>query len=290
MTKFLRTTSTSSAIFGLLVVVAAGTAAVAGARTDTFSFAILGDRTGEAVPGVYQEAWRETALDHPDFVINVGDTIQGGDDTMLDTEWQAVEKLIEPYRKFKFFCVPGNHDVWSVASAQAFEKYTRHPLHYSFDYGQAHFTVLDNSRTEFLPAEELAFLKNDLQAHAQQKIKFVFFHRPSWIVKVLMRDPEFPLHNLARQYGVKYVVCGHIHEMLRFELDGVTYLSMASSGGHLREPKTYDKGWFFEHTLVTVQGESAQFAIKELGAPFGEGRVSRPEDWTPAGLKHSSEP
>ncbi len=283
--KFLPTTSTSSVVLGLSIVLAAGLAAFTGRDAATFTFAILGDRTGEAVPGVYAEAWREAALDHPRFVINVGDTIQGGDDATADVEWRAVAKLIAPYRRYKFFYVPGNHDVWSVASAQAFEKYTGRPLHYGFDYGEAHFTVLDNSRTEFLPAEELAFLKNDLQAHAQQKIKFVFFHRPSWIFKVLIRDPDFPLHKLARQYGVKYVICGHLHEMLHFELDGVTYLSMASSGGHLREPKTYQRGWFFQHTLVTVHGGSAQFAIKELAAPFGQGRVTEPEDWTSLGLK-----
>ena len=258
---------------------AAGSAALAFKDPGEFTFAILGDRTGEAVAAVYQ--------DHPDFVINVGDTIQGGNDRTVETEWQAVENLIVPYRRYKFFFVPGNHDIWSPASAQAFEKHTHHPLHYSFDYEKAHFTVLNNSRTDSLPPEELAFLENDLQAHAQVKLKFVFFHRPSWIVKVLLRDPEFPLHKLARQYGVRYVICGHLHEMLRFDLDGVTYLSMASSGGHLREPKTYNNGWFFAHSLVTVKNESVQFAIKELAAPFGEGRVSKPEDWSPAGLRQA---
>jgi len=253
----------------------------------SFRFAILGDRTGGAFPGAYQEAWKETNADHPDFVINVGDTIQGGNDEALDSEWQRINELLAPYQKYKFFFVPGNHDVWSLASAQAFEKYTKRPLHYSFNYGQAHFTVLDNSRSDALPFEELAFLKRDLEANEKQKLKFVFFHRPSWIFQVLLKNPDFPLHKLALRYGVQYVVCGHIHEMLRFELDGVTYLSMASSGGHLRDPRTYEKGWFFQHTLVTVRGDAAEFQIKELGAPFGESRVTKPEDWNPAGLKKS---
>ena len=245
----------------------------------------MGDRSGGAFPGVYQEAWKETDADHPDFVINAGDTIQGGNDSTIDEEWQRVRDMLMPYRRYQFFYVPGNHDVWSDASAQAYQRNTGRPLHYGFDYGGAHFTVLDNSRTEFLPVDELTFLKNDLETHQQQRLKFVFFHRPSWILKVLLRNPDFPLHKLALQYGVKYVICGHVHEMLRFELDGVTYLSMASSGGHLREPRTYARGWFFQHTLVTVHGDQAQFAIKELAAPFGESRVTKPEDWNPAGLK-----
>jgi hypothetical protein len=62
---------------------------------------------------------------------------------------------------------------------------------------------------------------------------------------------------------------------------------MASSGGHLREPRTYERGWFFQHTLVNVQGDKADFQIKELAAPFGESRVTKPEDWNPAGLKQT---
>ena len=272
-------------VFCLAACVIGGAVAIPTKDPADFTFAILGDRTGAAFPGVYQQAWRETDADHPDFVINVGDTIQGGDDSTLDAEWERIRDLIAPYRKYKFFYVPGNHDVWSEASAAAFQKYTGKPLHYGFDYGAAHFTVLDNSRTDFLPVEELSFLEKDLQEHQKQKLKFIFFHRPSWILKVLLRNPDFPLHKLALQYGVKYVVCGHIHEMLRFELDGVTYLSMASSGGHLREPRTYAKGWFFQHTLVTIHGDQSRFEIKELGAPFGESRVTKPEDWNPAGLK-----
>ena len=244
-----------------------------------FRFAILGDRTGEAVPGVYQEAWRETDADHPAFVITVGDSIQGGKDSRAQTEWREVQRLLAPYRKYRLFLVPGNHDVWSPTSARLYERYARHPLHYSFNYKQAHFTVLNNSETDSLNAEEIEYLKRDLQENAHQPLKFVFFHRPSWLLQALLKNPTFELHQIALQYGVQYVVSGHLHEMLRFEVGPVTYLSMASSGGHLREPKTYEAGWFFQHTLVTVHGNSADFAIKELKPPFGKGRVSGLKDW-----------
>jgi predicted phosphodiesterase len=260
----------------------------ASGRSHDFRFVILGDRTGSAVPGVYQQVWRDTALDHPDFVINVGDTIEGGDDLTADSQWKSVLQGLAPYRRFRIFYTPGNHDVWSLASAQSYEKFTGRPLHYSFDYQNAHFTVLDNSRSEQLPSEELAYLQKDLAAHARQPIKFVFMHRPSWIVPVLLQNPDFPLQRLAKRWGVEYVVAGHIHQMLHFDLDGVTYLSMASSGGHLRDEKQYEKGWFFQHTLVTVRGESTIFTIKETGAPFGQSRITTLRDWGVAGLVEAS--
>jgi 3',5'-cyclic-AMP phosphodiesterase len=247
-------------------------------------FAILGDRTGEAVPGVYEEAWRETNLDHPDFALTLGDTIQGGNDETLNAEWQEVMRMLTPYRGHPIFFTAGNHDIWSDASARAFEKFTKHPPHYSFDYQEAHFTVLDNSRSDDLPATELAFLEKDLQLHAKQPVKFIVSHRPSWILHVVLGDSSFALHQLAKRYGVKYVVAGHLHQMLHFELDGITYLSMASAGGHLREDKAYEKGWFFAHTLATVKGQAVRFEIKELTPPFGKARTTTPADWGVAGL------
>lgn len=252
---------------------------------DSFDFAILGDRTGEAVEGVYEEAWREANVDHPAFAITVGDTIQGGDERSMEAEWEEAEAILAPYRRrFKIFLTPGNHDVWSQASARAYVGYSKHPLHYGFDYQQVHFTVLDNSRTDNFAPEELEFLKQDLAAHEKQPVKFIFSHRPSWILQVVLGNPAFPLHQLAQHYGVKYVIAGHIHQMLHFNLDDVMYLSMASSGGHLREDKSYSRGWFFQHTVVHVRGKQVNFEIKELQKPYGQSRVTRPSDWGAAGL------
>jgi UDP-2,3-diacylglucosamine pyrophosphatase LpxH len=223
-------------------------------------------------------------MDRPDFVITVGDSIQGGDDLTMDREWQQFSKLLEPYRHFRIFFTPGNHDIWSLASSQAYEKYSKRPPHYSFDYKQAHFVVLDNSRSDQMPAEELAYLKQDLEMHEQQPLKFVFSHRPSWILQTVLSNPQFPLHQIAKQYGVHFMIAGHIHQMLSFDLEGIRYLSMASSGGHLRASKKYEDGWFFAHSLATVKGNSVTLEIKELGPPFGQGRITGPGDWGPAGL------
>jgi hypothetical protein len=184
----------------------------------------------------------------------------------------------------KLFLTPGNHDIWDAASQHAYERYSYHPLHYSFDWQQAHFTILDDSESDELKPEEMAFLERDLSAHSGQSVKFLVSHRPSWLLHVVLGDSRFPLHQLALKYGVKYVIAGHIHQMLHFKLDGVTYLSMASSGGHLRNDKSYEHGWFFQHTDVIVSGRAAEFRIEELGAPFGLGRVTRSADWGAAGL------
>lgn len=270
--------------FLVLLLLATGAFAIYANTSSRFEFAILGDRTGATVPGVYTQVWHDVATHHPDFVITVGDTIQGGNDSTVGEEWRTVLAQIAPYCNRPLFLTPGNHDVWSTASAQAFQRYAKHPLHYSFDYNGAHFTVLDNSRTDNLPASELEFLQQDLEQHKTQSPKFVFSHRPSWILQLVLSNPNFPLHQIAKRYGVNYVIAGHIHQMLRFQLDGINYLSMGSSGGHLRERKEYRNGWFFGYSLVTVKQGAINFEINELGSPFGQARRTSPSDWGPAGL------
>ena len=269
-------------LIALLLLSAGGFAAFATPRN--FDFAILGDHTGEAVEGVWEEAWRETDLDHPAFITTVGDTIQGGSDRAIETQWEEEEAELAPYRHYTILFTPGNHDIGSPASVTAYIARTKRPLHYGFDYQQVHITVLDDSQSDQFSAEELAFLEKDLAAHKAQPVKFIFSHRPAWILQVVLANPAFPLHQLALRYGVKYVIAGHIHQMLHFELDGVTYLSMASSGGHLREDKSYEHGWFFQHTVAHVSGDKVIFKIKELEKPYGQGRVTSPDDWGAAGL------
>jgi predicted phosphodiesterase len=265
--------------FPLLLMVLAGAA-----RPDSFRFVILGDRTGECQPGVYEQVWKETSADQPAFVVGVGDTIQGLDDATAEKEWRAFTQILTPYRRYPLYLVPGNHDIWSDVSERLFRKYTERAPHYGFDYRQAHFTILDNSRSEQLSADELAFLEKDLQAHAAQPVKFIVSHRPSWILQAVMANPDFVLHRIAKKYGVQYVIAGHIHEMLHADLDGVHYVSILSSGGHLRASKKFEDGWLFGYALVEVSGKNISLQIKELRAPHGQGRVTKLQDWGVAGL------
>jgi UDP-2,3-diacylglucosamine pyrophosphatase LpxH len=259
-------------------------ALAASASGGRFDFAILGDRTGGAEAGVYEQVWQEAAAEHPAFLIACGDTIEGLEDATAENQWREVERIWKPYRRYPLYLTPGNHDIWSAASERWFKEYAEHPPHYSFDYEQAHFTILDNSRSDELSAEELAYLENDLKAHAAAPLKLIFSHRPSWLANVAFRNADFPLHRLARQYGVQYVIAGHIHQMLRLELEGVTYLSMPSSGGHLRLSRAYEDGWFFGHTRVRVSGRDIDFQLEELKPPRGQGRITKARDWGMAGL------
>ena len=234
-------------------------------------FVILGDRTGETVPGIYEKVQAEVVKEHPAFIVTVGDTIQGGNDATAEAEWQQ----IPPFKAIPLYLAPGNHDIWSEASENLFIKHAGHPPHYSFDYGPAHFTILDNSRTEQFSPAELAFLEEDLKAHQDQPLKFIVSHRPSWILNVTFGSPDFELHWIAKKYGVRYIIAGHIHKLAHAEVDGITYISMPSAGGHLRDTGKYEDGWFFGYALV----DGSDITFKQLDGP-----ATKLSDWGLAGL------
>jgi len=266
-------------ILGCLALAAALAAMVADGSGE-FRFVIVGDRTGEAQSGIWQRAWREAAAAKPAFVISVGDVIQGQEDSSAGAQWSEALATLEPYRTIPIYFTPGNHDVWSARSAELYVKYSGRPLHYGFDYAQVHFTVLDDSRSDALSPGEMEFLERDLAAHQGAAAKFVVMHRPSWILDAALGNTQALLQQLVRRHGVRWIVAGHVHQLIHAEVDGVTYFAAPSAGGHLRLSGKYEDGWFFGWTEVAVKGAEAEFTIHQLDGP----RTSL-EQWGLSGLK-----
>lgn len=80
---------------------------------DNFQFAIIGDRTGGAnVQGTFKLAMDQLNLLQPEFVINVGDIIEGYADSKneLVAMWEEAEALTGKLQ-MPFFYTRGNHDV-----------------------------------------------------------------------------------------------------------------------------------------------------------------------------------
>jgi len=271
-------------IFGAVIAVRA-----IGEPQNDFRFSIMGDRTGGATPQVYGRVWREIDMLHPDFVINVGDTIEGGNDARAPEEWADLQTLWRQYSHYPLYFTPGNHDVFSDTSRLLYEQQSGRPSWYSFNYQDAHFTVLDNSRTTDLSEEQLRFLEKDLEEHKDRRPKFVLFHKPFWIVPLKMASGEFPLHQIARKHGVEHIISGHGHQLVRIVRDGISYMEVGSSGGSinrgLRRGEGFAQGYFYHHVWTRVKAGKVSMAIKEIDGPLGQGRMFRAEDWDENGPK-----
>lgn len=267
--------------------VTAGRSAPDAAAAERYHFSIIGDRAGGTEPQIYGRVWREVAALRPDFVITVGDAIQGRDDEKLDEQWNEVKKIWARYGEFRVFSTPGNHDIWDDRSREAFSRYTGHQPHYSFRHKNALFIVTETGQGVELPAEELDFIEQTLAANPDASPKFIFFHKPFWQAKFLAGDTGFRLHTLARKYGVTAVVSGHGHHFAYMVRDGVRYMEVGSSGGGMRGKLLrgggFRDGCFYHHVWTTVEGGKVSFTVKELDGQSGQGRMFDAADWNENG-------
>jgi len=249
-----------------------------------FRFALIGDRTGTAAPQIHSRVWREVSLFGPDFSVSIGDVIQGGNDATAAQEWRQMDALWQRYRRFPSLYVPGNHDIWSDESKRLFEIEVKHPATHTYVHGGALFIILDNSRTEDLTADQLEYCERALAKHKDLHPKMVFFHKPSWIINARVGNRSFPIHTLAKKYGVDYVISGHGHQLVHLELDGVRYLEIGSSGGTIARGlglgQGFKDGWFYHWMWAQVQNGKVEFTVKEV---LGQGRVFRLSEWGPTG-------
>jgi len=271
MRQVLLLTALAATAFALAAPAFADPALVSDAESvPLYQFAILSDRTGGHVPGVYAQVIREINLLNPDFVITVGDHIEGyGEDyERSEAEWDSLLLLVGEVEA-PLYLAPGNHDIWDDHSEEMYRRRTGFEPYFSFDHENTHFVVLDDSRcdvVEDFDDEQLDWLIRDLARNREAEHIFVFFHKPLWTQTLVLGNPDL-LHNVFVEYGVDAVFCGHLHHYFSTEFDGIHYTVMGSSGGGMyrTEEQPVTRGEFFQFGWVSVWESDHELAIVHMG-------------------------
>ena len=112
---------------------------------ENFQFAVVGDRTGGSDPGgIFNRAMDQLNLLQPEFVINVGDLVEGytEDEAKAAAEWDEVEGIIKTL-EMPFFYVVGNHDLGNDVMKQVWLE-RRGATYYHFIYHNVLFLVFNS--------------------------------------------------------------------------------------------------------------------------------------------------
>jgi hypothetical protein len=219
-------------------------AAPPAAATD-LKFSVCGDtRTGTDIFNQLSGQINSTYTADPAFqTLNVaaGDLVSSGDlesswtTEFFDPKYESVRALVA---NVPFLSVMGNHE----GAGALFAKYFPMPFvagHYwSFDYGPAHFVMLDQYRPYGAGSAQYAWLAADL-ASTSLKWKFILLHEPGW--SAAGGHPNNPtvqndIQPLAERYGVAAVFGGHNHYYARAVVNGVQHLTVGGGGAPLYTP------------------------------------------------------
>jgi predicted phosphodiesterase len=266
----------SVSFLAVLLILTATYAIAAKAEEIPVRFAVIGDRTGSCVPGIYEKIVAEVERMKPDFVITVGDHIEGytDDTTLLKKEWEEYKSLISPLTMPIYF-TPGNHDITNDTALPFYQRYIGKP-YYSFDYRGIHFIVLDNSRYDSIagmPKEQTEWIVNDLKKSRKATYTFVFVHKPFWFDYIAEGKTDL-WHSLFVYYGVDAVFAGHNHLYYSAKYDNISYTAVGSSGGDCTPGPT---GVDYHFTWVTADNKGISIAPIKIGSVLPWEEVTAPE-------------
>lgn len=203
-----------------------------------FQIAIMTDRTGGHRPGIWMEGVKRINLLRPEFVVSVGDLIEGytTNRAEIERQWNEFLGFIDQM-EMKFFFVAGNHDLTNPVMHEIWRSHFGREW-YSFDYKGVHFLCLNSEdpQTHF-GDEQLAWIEQDLAAAADARWTLVFFHKPAWVYAERAEangepDPTNWKKVEAMLAGRPFTVfSGHVHHYAQYERGGMKYYHLATTGG-----------------------------------------------------------
>ena len=261
---------------------------------DTFTFAVHADLTGGERDGVFEVAMAQLALLRPEFVISVGDLIEGGEipRNQFEEEWESYDARVRDFPAPVFY-VGGNHDLSTDLSREIWaERYG--PTYYHFRHRDVLFLVLDTEDTapqdrseiararaeavEIYKSEgreafaETAYAKHPhrsagtvskaqsdyflsvISRNPDVRWTFLFLHKPAWLRET---EENFAAIETALSDRPYTVFNGHVQAYGYEERFGRDYIQLATTGGE----QFPDLGLSEDHiTLVTVFNDGVDVA------------------------------
>jgi len=264
---------------------------------EEFQFAVIGDRTGGADPqGIFMRAMDQLNLLQPEFVINVGDLIEGyaDDEATAAAQWDEAEDIIEKL-KMPFFYTVGNHDLGNDTMEQVWLE-RRGATYYHFVYRNVLFLVLNSEdpsnpvpedieeKTAIYkklqkedPAAAQAMLEEFMESLASYRVPANFSEgQVDYVERVLAENPDVRwtfafLHQPAWENpGEGFLaierllqdrpytfVAGHLHYYDIEERFGRDYITMGPAGASWHK----DGGGNVDHILwVTMTEDGPEIA------------------------------
>jgi len=204
---------------------------------DSRSFPMDHDFVADGIVSTYaaDPGFQSVLLSVGDLV-NKGDQESDWDTELFDAGYPHIQEMLAtlPYES-----AMGNHEMSGVL----FAKYFPYPFvdgrYWSFDYGPAHFVMVDQYTDYGQGSAQLTWIENDL-ASTPKPWKFLVMHEPGWSAGGHANDTTVQnyIQPLCEKYGVAILFAGHNHYYARAEVNGVEHITTGGGGAPLSPPDT----------------------------------------------------
>lgn len=203
-----------------------------------FQFVVFGDtRTRDDLHRRIIQAISKT---EPDFVLHTGDLVTDGYDSSQWPVFFDIER--EMLRKTVFFPVLGNHE---RNNARFYDFFDVNTAYYSFNWGGAHFSLLNSDVNNLSPGkairerfwqDQLRWLEDDLSQNQKADFRFVVMHHPPFTANQVpshMSKETPTLVPMFEKQKVTAVFAGHDHNYQHHVKNGVHYIVTGGGGAPL---------------------------------------------------------
>lgn len=236
---------------------------------ENFQFAVVTDRTGGERDGIFDTVPGKLNLMQPEFVMSVGDMIEGYTEDMrqVEKEWNEFNGMIDEL-EMPFFYTSGNHDISNPGMSAVWNRrYGR--SYYHFVYRDVLFLIVN---TQDLPngpigQEQVEYFKEVLAENRDVRWTLVFMHQPVWREKT--DNGWMAIERELQDRRAYTVFAGHVHNYTRVERLGREYFTLATcgAGSKLGGPKV---GQFDHIAWITMSDEGPRLANLMLDGIHGK--------------------
>ena len=236
------------------------TSDIANEYPEKFNFVVVTDKTGGSRRGVWESGVNKINLMQPEFVVSVGDLIQGytKNKNKIEKQWADFNNTISCLQ-MPFFYVAGNHDYTNEMMGEKWKELYG-PTYYYFTYKNVLFLCLNSEsgytklKNPDIDSKQVDFVDSVLNLHPNVAWTMVFMHQPLWLNK--SGKNWLKVENLLnnRKHSV---FTGHRHKYSLYERNKNDYFVLATMGGNsMLRGKEYGE---FDHFLwisMTKNGPS----------------------------------
>ncbi|MEL7123538.1 MAG: chitobiase/beta-hexosaminidase C-terminal domain-containing protein [Bacteroidota bacterium] len=237
-------------------------------NANNFQFAIVSDRTGGHREGVFGKAIEKLNLLNPEFVMSVGDLIEGYtlEVDEIQAQWAEFDSILNPL-EMRFFALPGNHDISNDVMRQEWMKRYDHAW-YHFKYRDVLFIAMDTNDGDGVnfSTKQIDYVLKAINDNKDASWTMIFMHHPVWNYSEINGFGKIEAALKDRPYTV---LAGHNHRYYKTVRENRNYYILATTGGgsRLRGPRF---GQFDHVTWVTMTEEGPEFAHLELNGIIKE--------------------